>query len=497
MTAPRTLVVEIEEIAIGDGEIPPPEIGAVLSFPLRFAELPASAGDTVTIHAELEPSHNHPVFQYTGSETPRRWEWHGLLRGDGWTASWRNFRPLTGQVELTGRFYGVMGYDTEGRVRGRVTRVQLVSERYRRRNRSGGWEPVPGYRRLREVDRAPRFFDVSMMTQDDDDEVDRDVGALVDLDLDDVPPLPLRPTLVPGDISAAGSRLWVADDELPVVVDIDSDHVVGQHVLPGPIGTARRIWAASDQRCWVGGGDGLYLCAPGAQPQRISEDPVHAGAVYESTFLACGGGPTWSLHAPDREPIRFEPATGSVASIAVHDGAFFAAMYLGNAVHNVVRIDVDGTVGAGPGFSNPGHNRAFIAGSPLRIVCGDEVLTVNAGLTATPERRLPRKSFRGGQVGNFVWIIGHPPDGTGLSGWWPLDGPVDYDRTPFWLFTLLDETSLDPVSSTPVRTSDPRVAIDDRGTVWVTADGVRAIPRESMQWPDLFDVAAMIAPGPR
>ncbi len=42
MTSRRTLVVQIEEIAIEDGEIAPPRVGEVMSFPLRFVELPES-----------------------------------------------------------------------------------------------------------------------------------------------------------------------------------------------------------------------------------------------------------------------------------------------------------------------------------------------------------------------------------------------------------------------------------------------------------------------
>ncbi|WJJ11313.1 hypothetical protein P9990_22545 [Prescottella equi] len=205
MTSRRTLVVQIEEIAIEDGEIAPPRVGEVMSFPLRFVELPESAGDVVTVRVPLEPSTRPPIRQYTGEDTPRSWEWSGLLRGDGWTASWRGFRPLTGRVELTGRFYGVLGND-DGRVRGRVTRVRIVSARFRRRT-PGGWEIVPGHRRLRDVDAAPRFFDRDALFESESDEADGDVGALVDLDLDDVPELPARPSIVPGDVSAAGGVL--------------------------------------------------------------------------------------------------------------------------------------------------------------------------------------------------------------------------------------------------------------------------------------------------
>lgn len=89
MTRQRTLVVQIDEVAIEDGEIVPPSLGDVIEFPLRFVEQPATDANTVTIRALLEASALDPVFQYTGHDSLRRWEWNGLLRGDGWTASWR------------------------------------------------------------------------------------------------------------------------------------------------------------------------------------------------------------------------------------------------------------------------------------------------------------------------------------------------------------------------------------------------------------------------
>ncbi|WP_243411125.1 hypothetical protein [Rhodococcus globerulus] len=53
MSRHRTLAVQIEGLAIEDGEIPPPKIGMVLDFPLHFTELPAENIDAVTIRAVL------------------------------------------------------------------------------------------------------------------------------------------------------------------------------------------------------------------------------------------------------------------------------------------------------------------------------------------------------------------------------------------------------------------------------------------------------------
>ncbi|WP_314674797.1 DUF6578 domain-containing protein [uncultured Rhodococcus sp.] len=504
MTRQRTIIVQIDEIAIEDGQIEPPKLGAVIEFPLRFAEQPASDAGTVTIRALLEASNRDPVFQYTGPDSPRRWEWNGVLRGDGWTASWRGFTPRTGYVELTGRFYGVMGYDTPTNVRGRVTRVQLVTERYRRPPENHGWHIVPGHRELRDVEVAPRFFNHDMFMHDDLFEVDREVGVVVDLDLDHVPPVPARPSIVPGDVSASGETLWVVDRELPVVVSIDSDRVAREHVLPGPIGySSRHVWATLTG-CWVGGKGGLYRCEIGEEPRRANPRSVHQGAVIGEHFLACPSGTSWSLYSEGNEPVVVDVADGYVRSIAV-DGESFVVLIeqlhadVGSS-NRLVRVTVTGETTVGPELATvPGRRGAspYLAGAPLRIFHSGTASRVLPDLALGAMEQLDGDPFHGGQVGDFVWIIGHPPRGTSRTGWWPLQGPVEYDRTrQFWLFTLLDSRTLEPVKSTPIFTTNPAVSIDSAGTVWVIADGLQSVPEESMQWPTSLDVAALLGTHP-
>lgn len=495
MTSRRTLVVQIEEIAIEDGEIAPPRVGEVMSFPLRFVELPESAGDVVTVRVPLEPSTRPPIMQYTGEDTPRSWEWSGLLRGDGWTASWRGFRPLTGQVELTGRFFGVLGYDTDGQARGRVTRVRIVSARFRRRTQ-GGWEIQPGHRRLRDVDAAPRFFDRDALFESESDEADSEIGALIDLDLDDVPELPTRPSIVPGDVSAASGVLWVADSSLPLVVSIGADHVVGEHVLPAAIGKSRRIWA-TPSGCWVTGADGVFRCEQGEPPTQVDDTDVQVAAVLGETLLVCRPDGGWVVHAPERDRIDVEGPEGHVVSVVAENGRFTAAVQVGDSTLRLVRIDPAGGTTRGPALVQAGRQyRKFLAGSPLRLFGGDQAALVRDDLTLGATHTLPKALWRGGQVGPFVWFTDHPPDGTGRFGWWPLAGPTTYDRTrQRWLFTLLDGRTLEPVSSTPVFATNPGVTIDDAGTVLLIADGLRAIPRVTMQWPDRIDVEALLDEG--
>ncbi|MGO4205688.1 hypothetical protein AB4Z09_28945, partial [Rhodococcus sp. TAF43] len=99
-----------------------------------------------------------------------------------------------------------------------------------------------------------------------------------------------------------------------------------------------------------------------------------------------------------------------------------------------------------------------------------------------------------GQVGPYVWGVHHPPDESARNGGFPLPVPNTHTGTSrqFWIFTLRDSDTLEPVSSTPVYTTRPSVTIDDAGTVWITADGVRSIPTISMQWPPVLDVAALL-----
>ncbi|MBJ8339050.1 hypothetical protein JGU71_09150 [Antrihabitans sp. YC3-6] len=502
--AQRTISVLIQEVAIEDGQITPPQVDAVIEFPLRFVELPSSCGDAVTIRAVLEPNEHNPVLQRTGLDAMHRWQWTGLLRGDGWTASWRGDRPLTGAVELTGKFYGVMGYDTDGRVRGRVRRVQIVSERFQPKpGESRSWRLLGGYRKLREVDRAPRFFDRGdtyrvESTEDKPREFDREVGALIELDLDDVPDLPLRQSIVPGAVSSAANTLWVLDRELPLVVQISNGAAVEQ-LLPGAITSelGRSIWA-TPTGCWVAGSDGTYRCGDGQPPRRIDSVAVRAGAAIGETLLACSARGPWTLHTPDDEPIVIEAPKGLVQSIVTDDGSFVVLLREPDqkdhttARDRLVRVGVGGDVKLGPATTFGSRYRALLAGEPLRVCQDAELFIAADDLTLRAVGTLPRSPIYGGQVGPYFWIVDHPPDGSGRSGWWPVDGPVPNDATrQAWLFTLLD-ANFEPIVSAPIFRPDPSVTIDPDGTVWVVADGLRRISDRSMEPPTEVDVAALL-----
>ncbi|MCZ4517105.1 hypothetical protein O4220_01160 [Rhodococcus ruber] len=497
MSGHRTLVVHISSSVIGDGEIAAPRVGAVLTGPLSFVELSETEADIVRIEAMLEPSGLDPVLQYTGQNSPRRWEWTGLLRGDGWTASWRGFIPRTGQVELTGRFYGVFGYDTEGRFRGRVTRAQLVSERYQLVP-GEGWVIRPGYRATRDVEEVRRIFGNESI-QEGGGPVDQENSVMVTLDLDDVPPLPTRPSIVPGDVAAAGGVTWVLDAELPLVVSIDTEGAAAEHVLPAKVAGTRSIWA-TDTGCWVGGVDGMLWIPRGHEAVRIDPLPAHVGAVNGDRLLVCTGDPTWRMYTPGSGSTDVAALDGYVNSIAVeHDTWIVCVQLRGESAVRLVRVTSAGRSTIGPIIPQlpRGHGNPYLAGDPVRLIRGVDVAFVEPDLSIRDDgAQLGRSQFHGGQLGRFAWTIGHPPDGTSSTGWWPLPGPVHYERTQqFWLFTVYDAPTLTPLTSVPVFATRPNVAVDDTDRILVIARGVQALRHDDpvMKSPIPLHVARMLA----
>ncbi len=498
MTGQRMLVVRIESSVIGDGEIAVPRRGEMLAGPLQFVETSVDAPHAVRVRAELVPSERAPIWQYTGEGTPRRWEWSGSLRGDGWTASWRGAVPRTGQVELTGVFWGSFGYEAEGRFRGRVTRVRMASERYERRG-AGGWYRVPGHYRLREVDAAPRFFGLGEELQDGDT-ADVEASVVVDVDLDDVPTLPVRPALVPGDVSAAGRVLWVVDSALPVLLRIDADDRASRVVLPGGIGTRRSVHA-TPSGCWVTGGDGTFWVTEGADPVRVDDQPVVAGAAAGESLLACTGTAVWRQYLPGREPVDLPAVAGRLSSMAaVGDNAYAVVVRRGESALRLrlVRVSAAGecTVGPAVPLLPRGHGNPFLLGDPLRVVRGADVGVVQPDLSVREERELAKHQLGGGISGGVSWTVGHPPDGTTSAGWWPLRGPVHVDRTQqYWVLTVHHPSSLDPVTSVPVASSMPRIAVRDDGGVYFCDRAVRRFRTDDpvMKEPDVIDVAGIAA----
>lgn len=143
---------------------------------------------------------------------------------------------------------------------------------------------------------------------------------------------------------------------------------------------------------------------------------------------------------------------------------------------------VDGAPTGSPCTSTPAL-RVTTAATPA-----DSRIDLDIGIT----RSAPRSFFDAGTVGEYMWIIGHPPTRCDRT-WWPLEGPVEYDlsRGKFWLVTILDRLRLQPVHVAPVLSSGPSVTVDASGTIWLASAGelVRISDMGgSMQWPETVDV---------
>nr|AIU93966.1 hypothetical protein LRS1606.532 [Rhodococcus sp. NS1] len=171
--------------------------------------------------------------------------------------AWYSPRPATGRVHLTGRLVGDFAYATTGSVRGRVTAARSMNE-----TASAG-RHEPG------------------------------ILADLDLDLDDVPPPPLRPSIIPRAISAAGRMLWAADEQLTLIVRIDLDDPteIRTVVLPAPIASqpGHIPWRlhADPQGCWIAGWYGIFRATDTAAARRLDDRWVDASATHHGTLLTC------------------------------------------------------------------------------------------------------------------------------------------------------------------------------------------------------------------
>lgn len=184
MSARRVLTVFVGSMLVEAGDFQP-RVGAVMRLPLAFSE-DGLVGDPerriMAVQADLELASDKPRLPRGRRNTERHWQWTGLLRGDGWTATWVGSQPRSGIVEMTGGF-SVAPW-ARGSALGRVTHVSLVSTQY---GLSGGaWVPVPdaGFR-YEDVDCTPRWPNLTALHATEPNE--RVIGVLVDLNLDALP----------------------------------------------------------------------------------------------------------------------------------------------------------------------------------------------------------------------------------------------------------------------------------------------------------------------
>ncbi|MDL9948716.1 hypothetical protein QSJ19_24645 [Gordonia sp. ABSL11-1] len=489
----RVLTILIDHIAIEDGQIAPPAVGEISAFPLLFSERPATEPDTTTVRGILEPSGRAPVV-HRGTAS-----WTGMLRGDGWTATWHGTRPRTGRVEITGLFMGVMGIDAAGWVRGRVTSVQIATMFWQRVDTRERFAPIPGRREYRTVDRSPRFFSDERLFTDDPPEVSRaDIGVLITLDLDDVPELPPRPALVTGDVSASGDQVWVLDRVLPKLICLGDNSSPTAHLFPGAVRSDRRVWGTKTG-CWVSGVDGTFRVEAGAEMgTQVSDIPSTVCATLGDILLACGTTASWTIHEPGSEPVQVDPVVGTPFD-AVADGQSFVVVVSDSDEprrHRMVRVALNGSVAQGPLLpraDRPYPGEWTLLGQPLTAVAENDTFTdVTPQLAMSDGRTIPRRFLYAGAVGDHIWTVCHPPDRTSRS-WWPLAGPKAYDRSrgKFWLLTVLDRATLEPVHTAPILSPQPSLTQDESGTIWLAVSGeLQRITKlgGTMAWPETVEV---------
>jgi hypothetical protein len=497
MRRPRRLRVRVYEVSVGDGALPPPRVGAITDFPVGFVEAdsPYAPGrrrdaEIMTIRGELELRDTEP-FEYRDDDSgTAHWMWQGLVRGDGWTATWTGPRPLTGPVELTGYFGSSLSYDNEGRVRGRITRVQIISQASRCVGDTGKLaDEKPCH--YRDVELAP-------FSHHDADPFDiggvqyRDIATVIDLDLDDVPPRTLRPQVLPGDVSSVDAAVWVADSELPIVARIDtSTDRATEYVLPGRGDTYRRV-AATPSGCWVAGRDALYRITHGAGAYRVTDAGACSSAASGETLLAQHVSGAWMIHTPDGPPRPVDvPDDELIGNIGIDSstGDFILLMRWAADQGQWLRlvcISQSGDVRVGPGFAPPDRRgrRPFFAGtSPLRMFYGGVVVTINDDLTLGPPDRLPKEPIIGGAFGDNAWILTFRARRFAddlRTQWWPLPAPAD-PTTPLptdALLTILDPATLTPQTSRFV--DQPRSVGAQQRDAWICDRGrLRRISLES------------------
>ncbi|MDJ0395852.1 hypothetical protein QMK17_21270 [Rhodococcus sp. G-MC3] len=96
---------------------------------------------------------------------------------------------------------------------------------------------------------------------------------------------------------------------------------------------------------------------------------------------------------------------------------------------SLVRVDLDGTPTFGPPLRHPITSyKPFLTAAPPTIFDGANAFRVLDDLTVDIAQPLPDHVLDGGQVGDRLWVVDHPPDGTGRARWWPLTGPSTYSR---------------------------------------------------------------------
>ncbi|WP_295648335.1 hypothetical protein [uncultured Dietzia sp.] len=508
----RVLPVRMETWLIEDGSVSPPRVGETVEWVLAFT--PDNDDDDATtdlastsLVAEATPAEGRPPGK--DWEGTLRWSTH--LQGDGWSATWDADRPVVGSVCVRGRLWidslGQAAFPArQTETRGRISRVRVEVARQRKVRSLLGhkWEAILDSRRWIDVEVSPHAFDMPGFAKVQPDGTrEYPVNVVVELDLDAAAPPEPRPHVVPGRAVAHGQTLWVTDRQLPVVVRIDLDTgATTETVLPLPVATHGTFSSgqlsvrADDTGCWVLAGDSRYRL--NRESAEVEPDPEPLGkwsaCAYDGrTMLVLGQSSVLIDQAGHRRPIELpEWDSGSiVAHRRAEDPHFVVALrvpdvpmrpssfggFRARYVYRLARIDDDVVVGPEVEFTDQISAIGIVDGR-IWVVAAGAVHTVNDDLTLDTVHRLPTGMvLEAGFVGDRMWILTHHPDGTGRSGFWPHR--VKSERLSredgFWLFTLLELPSLEPVGVMGVDSNYLHVTADADGTVWVPGPQIRGL----------------------
>jgi len=497
----RGLSVLVTELAIGDGEVAPPQVGDIGRYALLFTEtLPDEADPSiVTVDVDVEPLDDGiPMFQPAASagfrDEERWWEWRLFVRGDGWTATWYSRRPALGRQRLTGRIIGDLGYATTGSVTGRILRARIVSDTYRLVEQSptapprpARWGPIPGTRRFRDVAAATGVF------RDDirppahlaaGEDRTRECGVLVDLDLDDVPPPPVRPAVVPAAVSAHGPDVWIIDRELPVVLRLHEQQVVGQYRFPGAIFTEyahRPRWVHADaDGCWVVGRDGIFRCTLDGMAVHLVEHRVTGSAALDGVLLSwhhTEGRSVLSMRWPDGRHRDLEPVDGRIHTVHSGRDGFLGLLRTGahtdDAHTRLFTLDPNGHLHLGPTLP-AGMGTCIVGGEPARLVDPrGQWVPISPDLTAGEVESPGIGGSSAGTVGPWIWVV-HPAGD---------DRSTEPNPYSDWhcLLSILDPVTFTLQRRLVIHSPYPEVSYDGDGRIWIVAGKVWVVDPQSSE----------------
>lgn len=514
------LTVLVLALGVEDGEIAPPVMGEGARFDLSFDERPDGEPDATVcmVRARAEPRSAAAPRQglhWDGTPNPLPPTWPTLLHGDGWSAVWSAPRPVLGEVELRGVLAADLGvFGSDSPTRGRVIRAQLVTETYRRTGTGPGeWRREPAAQRLDEVAATPRWFDRGLVPDPDaptpgwaamvalDPRVVQ-TGVLVLLDLDDAPPLPLRPSIVPGALAAHGLDRWVLDSQLPLLVRLRHEQVAAVITWPGGIVSGRSVHADADG-CWVSGPDGVLRVPLQGTVHQVAEEQIWLAAGSGATLAAQVILAPDDVHSPSvlrlREPgheLRdIDLGDRYVRAIAAQPGGFLLLVTTpeDHRSASLARVRRDATgmwaVKIGPVVTDDAYACHLAGGEHPVLAHFRGVRPVRADLTlgdAVPVPGLIGVHAREGRV----WVVHHPIDGTRPLDPWPSDWPAQHDHQ-HWVLSELDARTLTPMGSTPVPGVVDQVWVGDEGAVWTVAAGLRRCRGDGSP-AELVDVAALL-----